>query len=68
MTARGEIKPRNSVLYEESVRKKRVTREQQTKAIPVHHKCQWKESGRRVPRAGEAEQETDVCKWICRLQ
>lgn len=62
------MKPRNSALREEAGRKKRVTKEKQRKAVPVHHKQQWKESGRRVPRAGEAEQEADVCKWICRLQ
>lgn len=63
-----KMKLRNSVLHQEARRKKRVTREKRRKAVPIHCKCWWKESGGRVPRGAEAEQETDVGTRLCRLQ
>lgn len=49
LTAEGKMKLRSSVLREEARRKKRVPREKQRKAAPVHRKCWRKESGGRVP-------------------
>ena len=62
------MKLRNSVLDEEAIRKERMTKEKQRKDVPVHCKRWWKESGGKVPRGVEAEQETEVCTRLCRLQ
>lgn len=68
LTAGGKMKLRKSVFHKEARRKKRVTMEKQRKAVPVQYECWWKESGGRLPRHCEAEQETDVCVYLCRLQ
>lgn len=62
------MKLRNSVFHEEAGRKRRVTREKQRKAVPLQREGWRKELEGRVPRGGEAEQETDVCVYLCRLQ
>lgn len=60
------MKLRSSMLHKEARRKERVTREKQRKDIPIHWKSWWKQSGWRLPRGDEAEQQTHVCKQLCR--
>lgn len=67
LAERGKMELMNSVIHKETRRKRRVTSEEQScshLSQALLDKSQEEES----PGVVEAEQETDVCTWLCRFQ